>query len=163
MVLLYGTRVGRLTQLRLRDIQIEDGVVEIHLGDVPLVLPEELAEIAVATMHSRSTKRMFGPAEDTDWLFTGSRPGLPISQEALTDRIRKLGVQPSLARTGAFVSMSQQLPAPIIARLTGLHPSTAARWIDAVSASQANYVSARQFNEASANQEPSETTNESRK
>ena len=86
---------------------------------------------------------MFGPVHEREWLFPGSMPGRPLSADALTDRIRRLGVLPSHARTGALTSLAQQLPAPIMARLMGLHPTTAGRWTDTVSANHANYAALR--------------------
>lgn len=140
MVLLYGVRVSRLIELRLDDVEVLDGLVLVRLGSVPLALPDELGEIAAATAGMRTAARMFGPVQDADWLFPGTTPGQPLSADALTARIQRLGVMPGHARAGALASLAQQLPAPIMARLMGLHPTTAGRWTDAVSASQAGYA-----------------------
>ncbi|WP_156906046.1 MULTISPECIES: hypothetical protein [Agrococcus] len=42
------------------------------------------------------------------------------------------------ARTGAVVSLVQELPAPVVARLTGL--STATSWAQAVAVSDGRYA-----------------------
>lgn len=143
LVLLYGVRVSRLTQLRLDDIERRDGVMMIRLGREPLALPDELGDIMTATMEARTAARMFGSVGDYDWLFPGTRPGQPLSADALTDRIHKLGVSPRHARAASLASLAQQLPSPVLARLTGLHPSTAVSWAEAVSASHSAYASLR--------------------
>lgn len=45
------------------------------------------------------------------------------------------------ARTGAMVSLAQELPPVILARLTGLSITNAIRWTEAVAASNARYAS----------------------
>jgi hypothetical protein len=64
--------------------------------------------------------------------------GYPISVGALTGRLTTLGVQPRSARKTALASLAMQLPPAIISRLTG--PNAAARWAQAVAASNAKYA-----------------------
>jgi hypothetical protein len=61
-------------------------------------------------------------------------PARPLT---IRKRLHTLGVKPHDYRSAALGHIAQQLPSPVLARLTGLNPLTAVRWNRAVSASQA--------------------------
>lgn len=82
---------------------------------------------------------MLSDAGEGEWLFPGKHHGTPIAPDALTKRLRAVGVHARTARTGALVSLVQEISAPVISRLTGLHITATTGWADAVSASHARY------------------------
>ncbi|MGX9901501.1 hypothetical protein ACW0JT_19285 [Arthrobacter sp. SA17] len=67
----------------------------------------------------------------------------PIGARALSKRLSAIGVRPEVARASALGQLAQQLPPPVLARLTGLAPSTTVRWNAAVSASYAGNLPTR--------------------
>lgn len=140
LVLLFGIRVMKLHTLRVTDIVDQDGHVTIRLGPDPLELPDEIGQLAIAARDRRHAPRLLSDDGDDEWLFPGQHHGAPLSRDALTDRLNTIGVRVRAARTGALVSLVQELPAPVIARLTGMHVASATGWADAVSASHARYT-----------------------
>lgn len=138
LVLLYGTRVVQLRRLRVTDITGEAGRVAIRLGADPLDLHGAIGELAVVARGHREAPRLLSDAGEDDWLFPGQYHGTSISTDALTDRLNAVGVRVRAARTGAVVSLVQELPAPVVARLTGL--STATSWAQAVAVSDGRYA-----------------------
>lgn len=144
LILLYGVRLHRIAALKLSDVTRSDNLIHIRLGSDPLLLPDELGPLAESVARDRTANRMFAAAQDNQWLFPGSIAGYPVSVDALTSRVKALGVSPHLARKTALVSLAMQLPPAIISRLTGLHVNTAARWAEAVAASSAKYAAVRQ-------------------
>jgi integrase len=135
-----GFRLHRVAQLKVADLTLRAGLIHVNLGSEPLVLPDQLSPLAAAALDDRSAARMFAAGEDTEWLFPGTRAGHPLSVDALTERVAILGISATAARRTALASLAMQLPPVIIARLTGLNISSASRWSEAVSASNAKYA-----------------------
>ncbi|WP_262453335.1 site-specific integrase [Arthrobacter sp. A2-55] len=140
LVLLYGITPARIVQLRVQDLFLDGGVIFIRLGSEPLALPKKIGEIAELALAARDAARMFGSVTDNEWLFPGTRAGHPLSPQALTRRLKMIGIEPQAVRSGALTSLAGQLPPVILARLTGLDITSATRWAGAVSASNARYA-----------------------
>ena len=140
LVLLFGARPQQIAALKLVDIVVSGGSVHLRLGTEPVLLPKAIVELAMATHENRRAPRIFAPTTDNIWLIPGSRSGYPIAAVTLAKRLRLIGISPSKGRTGAMASLAQELPPTILARLTGVDPSTAIRWANAVSASNARYA-----------------------
>ncbi|MCB1297612.1 hypothetical protein E0W80_00895 [Microbacterium sp. PI-1] len=138
LLLLFGIPVARLHLLRVTDITAADPVM-IRLGPDPLELPEAIGQLAIAARAHRDAPRLLTDAGESDWLFPGQHHGAPLSRDSLTDRLAKFGIRARHTRAGALASLAQELPAPVIARLTGLHITAATRWAEAVVASNARY------------------------
>lgn len=140
LVLLFGIRPIRIIRLRLEDIGHTGGTLSISIGKEPLLLPQILAELTAQTCADRTARRMLTPAQDHHWLYPGAQPGSPLSPSMLVRRLAAVGVLVTPARTGALTTLSQQLPPPVLADLTGMHPATAVRWRGAIAASNARYA-----------------------
>lgn len=140
LVLLFGVSPLRISALRLVDVEHRDGAVTIRIGKTPLELPAALVGLAVEACADRSARRMFGAVEDREWLYPGSRPGVPLTSASLIRRLAAVGVFVAPARTGARTSLAQQLPPVVIADLTGVHIGTAVRWSNSTAASNARYA-----------------------
>lgn len=145
LLLLFGIPVARLHRLTVTDIE-DASPVTIRLGADPLELPDEIGELALLARAHRDAPRLLSDVGESDWLFPGQHHGAPLSRDALTDRLAAYGIRPRHARAGALAALAQQLPAPVIARLTGLHVTAATRWADATSASHARYSALRTQN-----------------
>lgn len=140
LVLLYGIRVHRIAALRLSDITEIDRTVSIKLGKDPLLLSTEIGSLATITISDRDAPRLFGPAKDPIWLFPGTTAGNHCSPYSLRERLIRFGIQPTLNRSQAMMTLATHLPAPVLSRLTGLRPVTAAKWAATVSASDSIYA-----------------------
>lgn len=144
LLLLFGIPVYRLCQLQVTDIDDRRVPIMIRLGPDPLELPPQIGELAVAARAHRDAPRLLTDLGETDWLFPGQHHGTPLSRDALTDRLAAaFGIRARHVRAGALAALAQTLPAPVIARLTGLHVGAATRWADAVVASGARYSALR--------------------
>jgi integrase len=143
LILLYGVRLHRIAALKLSDVTLRDNLIHVRLGRDPLLLPDELGPLAESVTRDRTADRLFGGIHDSEWLFPGIIAGYPVSVDALTDRVKSLGVSPRQVRQTALASLAMQLPPAIISRLTGLHVVTAGRWAEAVAASSARYAAMR--------------------
>ncbi|MCW2941743.1 MAG: sle [Actinomycetia bacterium] len=64
----------------------------------------------------------------TSWLFPGRRHGHPLTPSYLGGRLKKIGIQPGLARSTALFTLATELPAAILARMLGLHIKVAVAW-----------------------------------
>lgn len=137
LVLIYGFRSHKIAGLSLTDISLGAEVVSIRFGAEPLHLPEELGTYARQAVDRRGITRFGGSTQDHAWLFPSPFHGRAIGPLTLSRRLAALGVRADAARTTALGNLSQQLPPPILARLTGLAPSTTISWRAAVSASYA--------------------------
>lgn len=142
LVLIYGFTCHEITSLSIKDIILGQEAVMIRFGADPLRLPDELGEYARQTVARRHITRFGGATEDTQWLFPGPLHGDPISPFTLSKRLGTVGVRPREARGAALAHLAQQLPPPILARPTGLAPSTTVRWNAVVAASYAGNLPA---------------------
>jgi hypothetical protein len=55
------------------------------------------------------------------WLFLGKRPGHPIGDDALGNRLQRIGLNPRQDRSTALFSLTTELPAAMLARMLGIH------------------------------------------
>ncbi|MGW0251987.1 hypothetical protein ACWDYH_35705 [Nocardia goodfellowii] len=143
LILLYGVRCQAIAQLKVSDVTHIGDLVHVKLGPEPLLLPEDVGLLAQSATRDRQAVRLFGKTNDPHWLYPGATAGHPLTADALSQRVRALGVSPSSARTTALASLAMQLPAAIISRLTGLNIASATRWADAVAVSNAKYAALR--------------------
>lgn len=137
LVLLYGIRNHEIAALSLTDIIITGRHVWIRFGPEPLQLPGRLADYARQAVSERTITRFGRKTEDHQWLFPGLFHDQPIDPATLASRLAAIGVKPERTRSTAMGQLAQQLPPPILARLTGLAPTTTVRWNAAVAASYA--------------------------
>ena len=55
------------------------------------------------------------------WLFPGRRPGSPLTEDALAQRLHSLGISPRQGRNIALFSLAADVPAAILGQDAG-HP-----------------------------------------
>lgn len=131
LLLLYGQLITRVVRLRTEDVQIDDDVIRLRLGDDPIAVPEQLAAL-LRYQREHAT----GP-----WLFPGAKPGTHIGPERIRRRLRELGMSPQTARPGALLTLAITVPAPILAELLGYHNDTTNHWRRAAAGDWARYAS----------------------
>ncbi|WP_406422893.1 hypothetical protein OH809_09135 [Streptomyces sp. NBC_00873] len=92
LLLLYTQWPASISRLTVDHIEETSGAVRIRLGDVPVDLPEPVAELALQQVAVRRSHAVLAQT-DSPWLFPGGRPGRPISVWAMSERLRKLGIR----------------------------------------------------------------------
>jgi hypothetical protein len=128
LVLLYAQRAAAISRLTLDDLDTSDGTVKLHLGSVPVVLPEPVATLARDLAGTRRGHAVLGDHGTSRWLFPGGQPSRPVSADRLGERLRQLGLRPGQARSTALFQLATELPAAVLARLLGIHIKVAVAW-----------------------------------
>jgi hypothetical protein len=128
LVLLYAQTPAAISRLTLEHVQTTGHAVHLRLGREPVTLPEPLAGLTASLLTRRRGHAALGDQGTSRWLFPGGRPGQPISAYQLAERLRQLGLRPAQSRTTALFSLATELPAPMLARLLGIHIKVAAAW-----------------------------------
>jgi hypothetical protein len=140
LLLLYAQWPAAISRLTIDHIRTSGGQVLIHLGDEPVALPEPVATLALAVVANRHGKAAIGDPATSPWLFPGGQPGRPISPDALTQRLRRLGLQPAKDRSSALFQLATDLPAALLARMLGIHITVAVAWQSASSGDWTDYA-----------------------
>lgn len=130
----YGERpVARARRAKARELVerlLAEGHVRfahIRLGDVPVDLPEPLADLALQQVAVRRSHAVLARTP-SPWLFPGGQPGRPISAWAMGERLRKLGIRLAETRSTALFQLATELPAAVLARTLGIHITVAVKW-----------------------------------
>ena len=144
LALLYGLPVSRIGELRADDMARRDDQTYLDLGPQPLLVPPAVAPLldrqarhttSVTVLHRSNPT---GPA----WLFPGGSSGRP-ARGALVDKLRATIPHIRRSRSAALVTLSAELPEPIIADLLDLDINTAAQWTQHASRDWSHYLRAR--------------------
>lgn len=88
LVLLYAQSVTAISQMKVTQVNADTNQVRLHLGRVPIHLPEPVATLARAVASHRKGHATIGALTPSPWLFPGGQPGRPISSARLTQRLR---------------------------------------------------------------------------
>lgn len=143
LVLLYAQPVARIAGLRWQDVDERGGRVIVTLGREPASLPPSLGELILRLRAERPGPAVTAATARSAWLFAGSKLGTPIADSRLTERLRRVGVEPLRGRTGALAHLLHRVPAPVLADQIGMSPWTAQKWSYLVSPDYARYVARR--------------------
>jgi len=106
----------------------------------PVVLPEPLAALVRELVTTHRGKAKIGTPEDVPWLFPGGRPGHPLGDDRIGQRLHKIGIRPRQDRSTALFALAAELPAAILARVLGVHIQVAAQWKKASAGDWASYA-----------------------
>jgi hypothetical protein len=128
LVLLYAQGATAISRLAVEHIHIDAHDVHLHLGRVPIHLPEPVATLARTVVANRKGHATIGALTPSPWLFPGGQPGRPISSAQLTHRLNNLGIRPSQARSTALFQLATEIPAAILARTLGIDTDIAVTW-----------------------------------
>lgn len=146
LILLYGVRVAQIHALTTSRITHADNRSYITFDANPVLLPPNLAIlISRLIADPPRTTTTFRPAPDTrpTHLFPGKPATLPMSAASLGARLRQHGIQTAAGRNSALITLAADIPAPILADLFGIHPSTAAAWSIYARADWSDYLISR--------------------
>ncbi|MGW7059567.1 hypothetical protein ACWGHM_13640 [Streptomyces sp. NPDC054904] len=128
------------TRLTVDDVHLDNDTVAITFGTSPVVLPAPLAALVRELVATRRGKAKIGTSEDVPWLFPVGRPGHPLGDDRIGQRLHKIGIRPRQDRSTALFTLAAELPAAILARVLGVHIQVAVQWQKASAGDWASYA-----------------------
>ncbi|MEF9908144.1 site-specific integrase [Streptomyces sp. P9-A2] len=140
LLVLYAQKIATISQLTVDDVHLDNDTVAITFGTSPVVLPEPLAALVRELVATRRGKAKIGTPEDVPWLFPGGRPGHPLGDDRIGQRLHKIGIRPRQDRSTALFTLAAELPAAILARVLGVHIQVAVQWQKASAGDWASYA-----------------------
>ena len=144
LVLVYGLQLSKIAYLTRGDITRHDGQTRLRHHGHQIVLPPRLATlIGQLTLQSAPDTILTRLAGPPGWLFPGNDPARPASHAYLRTGLRRHGITTHAARNTAVGTLAADLPAPVLADITGLHITTATRWIRSTRSDWTQYLAAR--------------------
>ncbi|MEE4493167.1 hypothetical protein [Streptomyces sp. BE230] len=144
LILLFGLHTSQVRHLTATQLAHRDGNTYLTVDRHPILLPPRLAgllHLLAEAPHTRAALTRTNRGEP--WLFPGLVPGRLTSQSGISSKLLAHGIDTRPTRNAALVALSGDLPAPVLARILGLHLNTAVRWAGFAKTSWADYLSAR--------------------
>jgi hypothetical protein len=144
LVLLFGMLVSRITQLT-KDCVIEDNrATWLAIDGHRLMLPTRLAHLVRQLRHQDEQRWTLGRlGTPVPWLFPGQSPARPAVDVLFGVRLHRYGIDARAGRSTARLALAAELPASVMADLTGISISTAERWSQWARRDWAAYVGER--------------------
>jgi hypothetical protein len=140
LVLLYGQPAARIARLTRDQVTDSPSGVALLLGTTPVKLPAPLDGLVRQLLSRRHGHAAVGRTSDHPWLFPGGAPAHHISAAHLKVRLSAAGIQGRSGRNTALIDLAAKIPPVALARLLGIHISTAGDWADRARGSQAAYA-----------------------
>ena len=122
-----GAVRSRAWRWAVKHVTVTDDGVELRLGEEPIIVPMAFGDLLVELLEQRRGATATGP-EDSVWLYPAPRLGQPLAPRVLLQRLRALGVPPTVGRNTALMEMAGEMPAAVITRLLGISLHRATRW-----------------------------------
>ena len=141
--LAFGTLLSRSCVLTTDRIVAEGRNVYLMLGKEPLLLPPDLASIALRQAHLAGTSPKALRDDGKRWLVPGQNYASHISVDTIGARLADLGVDSRVGHRAAQMHLAAEVPPSILSRLLGIHPSNALVWSELAGNSYADYVARR--------------------
>ncbi len=140
LVLIYGLTLSTIAYLTRDDITHSDGQTWLRHHGHQLLLPPRLAALLRQLAPATTLTRLAGPPR---WLFPGNDPTRPASHAHLRTGLSRHGITTHAARNTAIGTLAAELPAPILASITGLNINTATSWTRSTGRDWTDYLAAR--------------------
>ncbi len=121
LILLYAQKLNVITTLTTQHVLHQDGRTLLRLGSRPVVLPAPLDALVAALAAGRRAPGSSLLDVPSCWLFPGRRPGSPLTEDALAQRLHALGISPRQSRNTALFTLAADVPAAILAKTLGIH------------------------------------------
>ena len=128
LILLYAQKLSVIAALTTQHVLHEDGRTLLRLGSRPIVLPAPLDALVGALAGGRKIPGTSLLSVPSSWLFPGRRPGSPLTEDALGQRLHALGISPRQGRGTALFTLAADVPAAILAKTLGIHVKAAIQW-----------------------------------
>lgn len=117
VLLIYGIPVRRISELTLDDVEATAEQTTIRIGHLPAPIPEALLPYFHQHLADRGNRQTMN--HRTQWLFPGTRAGHHISEQALMQRLRGLGIDIQAARNAARHDLTKEIDPASLADLLG--------------------------------------------
>jgi hypothetical protein len=128
LVLLFAQPVSSIAALQAGQITSAGGLTTLALGEEPLELPGQLAELTLELAATRQSHSVIGRDFPAPWLFPGAHPDRHTGPLNLSKRLKNIGVYSAPGRNSALLELSAEMPAVALAKLLGISISSASRW-----------------------------------
>lgn len=128
LILLYAQKLSDITALTVEHVRHSEGRTLLNLGSRPITLPSPLDALINELVHIRKAPGSTILTEESNWLFPGRWHGRPLTDGALSRRLRALGLDPRQSRNTALFALAAELPAAILAKTLGIHIKGAIQW-----------------------------------
>jgi hypothetical protein len=106
----------------------------------PLDLPAPLDELVRQLLDRTHGRAAVARTHDQPWVFPGGAPGHPLSTAQLKVRLARLGIHGRSGRNTTLMDPAAKVPPVALARLLGIHISTAGAWAERAGGSPAAYA-----------------------
>jgi hypothetical protein len=144
LVLLFGAPLTKIVRLTADHVTSEMGNTYLQLDQRPVFLPPRLATLV--HQHVQLLRPLSAISRNTPsikWLFPGLMPGKPLAATTLSRKLVRHGINTRSGRHTALITLAADLPAPVLAQVTGMHINTAVRWGRHAKRDWAAYVAER--------------------
>ena len=121
-------RGGRKLRYCSGACKAKDDRTLLRLGSTPIVLPAPLDALVSTLADGRRAPGTSLLDVPSSWLFPGRRPGSPLTEDALGQRLHALGISPRQSRNTALFTLAADVPAAILAKTLGIHIKAAIQW-----------------------------------
>lgn len=117
ILLLYGIPVRRISELAVGDVDATPEQTTIRIGPLPAPIPEPLLPLFHQHLAARGNHHTMN--HRTPWLFPGTRAGHHVTEQALMQRIRGLGIDIQAVRNAALHDLAKEIDPASLADLLG--------------------------------------------
>jgi hypothetical protein len=129
LVLLFGMLISRITQLTKDDVNEDGQATWLAIDGHRLMLPSRLGDLVRQLRSQDGARWTLGRlGSPVPWLFPGQSPARPAVDIILGVRLHSYGIDAHAGRNTARLALAAELPASVLADLTGISISTAERW-----------------------------------
>ncbi|MFF0087829.1 hypothetical protein ACFYR1_50745 [Streptomyces canus] len=144
LVLLMGLQITRILELTTHDVAVQEATVRLKLDGTLLQLPPRLAQLVLEHLaHAEAAWESNRAASTTPWLFAGLNPARPIQSQYIYLKLRRLGLGGLAGRNTARLALAADVPASILAALTGTSIDNATDWANFVKRNWTDYIASR--------------------
>jgi hypothetical protein len=144
LVLLFGMLVSRITQPTKNDVIEDSRATWLAIDGHRLTLPARLAQLVRQLRDQDEPRWTLGRlGASVPWLFPGQSPTRPAVDILFGVRLQRYGIDARAGRNTARLALAAELPASVLADLTGISVGTAERWSQWAKRDWAAYVGQR--------------------
>ncbi|MFJ3673357.1 hypothetical protein ACIPSE_43580 [Streptomyces sp. NPDC090106] len=146
LVLLLGLQISKILRLTTEDVSVDGSTMRLHLNGHYVELPprmstlvrQRLEQAEAAWENNRS-------ASTTPWLFPGHNPARPLCLQLIQLQLRKRDLKGLAGRNTARLALAANVPASILAEVTGTSVNNATRWATLAKRDWTGYISSRRI------------------
>lgn len=140
--LLYGTRIGRIVNLKTEAIVTTSTSMTIHLGHQPAPIPEPLIALFTDYLTSDSGTRTMN--KESPWLFPSTRAGAHITANALWERLTIFDIKPLAIKNATLHDLAKELDPATLSALLGYATKTMVTHATKAGNTMSSYPQSRQ-------------------